>query len=253
MRMIRTLVAVACLLPGVLPAASAHAGEANVAVAANFTAAAKEIAAAFEARTGHDVKLSFGSTGALYAQITQAAPFDVFLSADEARPKTIVGEGMGVPDSLFTYAVGKLVLWSRNPDEVKGEETLKAAGFDKLAICDPKAAPYGAAAVETMKALHAYEAIEPKLVVGANVSQAFQFVDTGNAEVGFVALSQLAGRSDGSRWEVPQDLYAPIRQDAVLLKHGADNPAATAFIDFLKSPQATAIIQKYGYGVAAGS
>lgn len=253
MRMIRTLAAAACLLLGGLPAASAHAGEANVAVAANFTAAARDIAAAFKAKTGDDVKLSFGSTGSLYTQITQAAPFDLFLSADEARPKKIASEGLGVPDSLFTYAVGKLVLWSRSPDEVKGEATLKAAGFDKLAICDPKAAPYGAAAVETMKALHAYEAVEPKLVVGANVSQAFQFVDSGNAELGFVALSQLAGRSDGSRWEVPQDLYAPIRQDAVLLRHGADNPAATAFIEFLKSPEARAIIEKYGYGVAAGS
>jgi molybdate transport system substrate-binding protein len=253
MRMIKVLTAAACLLLGGLAATEAYAGEANVAVAANFTQAAGDLAAAFKAKTGDEVRLSFGSSGSLYTQITQDAPFDILLSADEGRPKKLVADGLGVPSSVFTYAVGKLVLWSRNPDLVKGESTLASAKFEKLSICDPKAAPYGAAAVETMKAVHAYDAIEPKLVVGANVSQAFQFVDTGNAELGFIALSQLSGRNDGSRWEVPQALYTPIRQDAVLLKKGADNPAAAAFVEFLKGGEARAIIEKYGYGFGAGS
>jgi len=251
--MFRYAVAAGCLLLTGFLAPAAAAAEANVAVAANFTAAAKDIAAAFKTKTGDGVKLSFGSTGSLYTQITQAAPFDVLLSADEVRPKKAISDGLGVSGSVFTYAVGKLVLWSKSPQAVKGEGTLKAGRFDKLAICDPKAAPYGEAAVETMKALQAYEAIEPKLVIGANVSQAFQFVDTGNAELGFVALSQLAGRSEGSRWEVPQSLYTPIRQDAVLLKHGAGNQVATAFLQFLRSPEATAIIKRYGYDVKAGN
>ena len=156
-------------------------------------------------------------------------------------------------DSRFTYAVGKLVLWSKSPDFVKGEETLKGGSFAKLSICNPAAAPYGAAAVETMKSLNLYDTLKPKLVEGANISQAFQFVDTGNAELGFVALSQVAGNSDGSRWLIPQELYKPIRQDAVLLKKGAANEAATAFMAFLKGPEAHAIIEKYGYAFDSSS
>jgi molybdate transport system substrate-binding protein len=230
-------------------AGEVFAAQTNVAVAANFTDAAKEIAAAFQKKTGHEAVLSFGASGQFYTQISQDAPFQIFLSADSERPKKLVDDGLAVPDSLFTYAIGKLVLWSRTPGLVKGEETLKAASFDKLSICNPVAAPYGAAAVETMKSLKVYDQLQPKFVEGASITQAFQFVQTGNAELGFVALSQLTGSDSGSRWLVPQALYKPIRQDAVLLKKGASNEAATAFIDFLRGPEARAIIEKYGYEV----
>jgi molybdate transport system substrate-binding protein len=224
---------------------SAWAAEINVAVAANFTEPAKEIAAAFKQNTGHTAVLSFGASGQFYSQITQGAPFQVFLSADAARPKKLVDDGLAVPDSRFTYAIGKLVLWSKTPGLVQGEATLKSAVFGKLSICNPVAAPYGAAAVEVMKSLGVYDAMQPKLVEGATITQAYQFVETGNAELGFVALSQLSGNDSGSRWLVPQELYAPIRQDAVLLKTGDE--AAIAFISFLRSVEARAIVERYGY------
>ncbi|NVN88162.1 MAG: molybdate ABC transporter substrate-binding protein [Rhodopseudomonas sp.] len=236
-----------------LVASNAFAASANIAVAANFTDAAKEIAAAFKQKTGHEAVLSFGSSGQFFTQITQDAPFQVFLSADAERPKKLEDDGLGVAGSRFTYAIGKLVLWSKTPGLVKGEETLKAASFAKLSICNPVAAPYGAAAVEAMKALNVADALQPKLVEGANITQAFQFVQTGNAEVGFIALSQLTGSNEGSRWVVPQNLYTPIRQDAVLLKKGAANEAATAFMTFLKGPEARAIIEKYGYEIGERS
>lgn len=235
---------------GALVAGNATAEEVSVAVAANFTDTAKEIAAAFEKETGNEVKLSFGSTGSLYTQITQGAPFQIFLAADQKRPEKTVEDGLGVKDSLFTYAVGKLVLWSKQADFVKGAETLKSGTFNKVSICNPVAAPYGAAAVEAMKSLEVFDAIEPKLVQGANVSQAFQFIDTGNAELGFVALSQVVNEKEGSKWVVPQDLYEPIKQDAVLLKTGAGSEAAKAFVEFLKGPEAGAIIEKFGYATA---
>jgi len=233
----------------VLLAVTGHcfAAQTNVAVAANFTDAAREIAAAFKQKTGHDAVLSFGSAGQFYSQITQGAPFQVFLSADDARPKKLIEDGLAVSDSRFTYAIGKLVLWSKTANLVNGEQTLRAANFAKLAICNPVAAPYGAAAVQTMEALKLREALLPKIVEGATITQAYQFVETGNAELGFVALSQLTGVEAGSRWVVPQELYAPIRQDAVLLKSGVGNDAATGFIAFLKGPEARAIIEKYGY------
>jgi molybdate transport system substrate-binding protein len=233
----------------VLTSTGVPAAETNVAVAANFTEAAKEIAAAFKAKTGHEAVLSFGTSGQFYTQITQGAPFQVFLSADDARPKKLTDDGLAVAGSRFTYAIGKLVLWSKSPGLVQGEETLKAASFAKLSICNPTAAPYGAAAVEAMKALNIYDSLQPKLVEGATITQAFQFVETGNAELGFVALSQLTGPPTGSRWLVPQQLYTPIRQDAVLLKSGATNEAATGFIAFLRGAEARAIIEKYGYAV----
>lgn len=246
----RHVLAALALLAG-FAAEPVLAAQTSVAVAANFTDAAKEIAAAFKQKTGDDAVLSFGATGQLYTQITQEAPFEILLSADAERPRKAVADGLGVADSPFTYAVGKLVLWSKAPDLVKGEDTLKAAAFNKLSICNPAAAPYGEAAVETMRSLKLEEALKPKLVVGANISQAFQFVDSGNAELGFVALSQLAGKSGGSRWMVPQELYKPIRQDAVLLKKGANNPAAIGFLQFLKGPEAHAIIEKYGYAFSS--
>jgi len=244
MRLLHSFALVTGLL---LASAPAQAAQTNVAVAANFTDAAKEIATIFKQKTGHEAVLSFGASGQFYTQITQGAPFQVFLSADDSRPKKLVEDGLAVTDSRFTYAIGKLVLWSKSPGIVTGEETLKAASFAKLSICNPAAAPYGLAAVETMKSLHLYDALKPKLVEGATITQAYQFVETGNAEVGFVALSQLSGGDTGSRWVVPQALYNPIRQDAVLLKTGAGNEAASAFIAFLKGPEARVIIEKYGY------
>jgi molybdate transport system substrate-binding protein len=247
MRAVKSLIASLALATAALLMSHANAAQTHVAVAANFTDASKEIATAFQKKTGHEAILSFGSSGQFVTQITQDAPFEVFLSADDERPKKLISQGFGVPGSEFTYAVGKLVLWSKQAGAVKGEETLKDAKFSKLSICDPVAAPYGAAAVETMKSLKLYDALKPKFVEGADITQAYQFVETGNAEVGFVALSQLAGKSEGSRWMVPQDLYKPITQGAVLLKKGEKNPAATAFIEFLKGPEARVIIEKYGY------
>ncbi|MGC2199070.1 MAG: molybdate ABC transporter substrate-binding protein [Stellaceae bacterium] len=241
-------VAIVALLT-VLAITGAHAAEVKVAVAANFTEAAREIGALFEKTSGDKVVFSFGSTGQLYTQITQDAPFDVFLSADGARPEKAEKEGYAAPGSRFTYATGKIVLFSMDKQAVHSEATLKSAKFAKLAICNPITAPYGAASVEAMKALGVYDALKDKLVQGENISQAYQFVATGNAEVGFVALSQVARDPDkGSRWIVPSNLYKPIAQDAILLKRGADNPAAKAFIAFLKGKEAHAVIEKFGYG-----
>lgn len=226
-----------------------HAGETVVAVAANFTDPVKEIAAVFEQKTGHTAALSFGATGNFYNQIAQGAPFEVFLAADQARPQKVIDEGFGVEDSNFTYAIGTLVLWSAKANVVKSEETLKDASIAHIAYCDPKAAPYGQAALETMQNLEIYNDVKPKLVEGQNISQAFQFVKTGNAEIGFVALSQVISEKTGSHWVVPQQYYNPIRQDAVLLKNGEDNEAAKAFITFLKGPEAREIIEKYGYSI----
>jgi molybdate transport system substrate-binding protein len=232
-----------------LGSGAAGAAETHVAVAANFTEPAKEIAALFKAKTGDDAVLSFGASGPFYEQIAQGAPFQVFLSADAKRPKQAEDAGLAAPGSRFTYAVGKLALWSKSLDVSKGDEALKANAFAKLSIANPDAAPYGAAAIETLKALKLYDAVQPKIVQGNSIAQAFQFVDTGNAELGFVALSQLARVTEGTRWLAPQNLYTPIRQDAVLLKSGADDPVAKAFLAFLKGPEARAVIEKYGYGL----
>jgi molybdate transport system substrate-binding protein len=231
-------------------AAPAFAADVNVAVAANFTSPAKEIAAAFE-KTGHDhIVLSFGSSGQFYTQIGQGAPFEVFLSADAERPVRAERDGLAVPGTRFTYAVGRLVLWSRTPGLVDGRGGVLAKGsFAKIAIADPAAAPYGLAAVQTMQKLGVYEALKPKIVQGASITQALQFVATGNAELGFVALSQVEDETGGSRWLVPEADHAPIVQQAVLLKPGADDAAAKAFLAFLKGPQARAIIRRYGYEV----
>jgi len=229
-------------------AGPAAAGTVNVAVAANFSDAANEIAALFKASTGHDAVLSFGATGALYTQITQAAPFDILLSADNERPALAVAEGHGVAGTVFPYAIGKVVLYSTDPALVTGEETLRAGAFSHIAIANPATAPYGRAAVEAMTALGVYDAVAPKIVQGENITQTFQFVETGNAELGFVALSQIIATDAGSRWQVPEELYEPIRQDAVLLVHGANNEAALAFMDFLRGPEANAVIEKFGYG-----
>lgn len=236
----------ACI--GISTVHAARSDTARVAVAANFTDAAKEIGVRFERTTGYKAVFSFGSTGQLYAQITQGAPFEVYLAADQARPMKAVEEGYAVPDSRFTYATGAIVLFSTNPKLVRGEETLRTAGFTKLAIANPVTAPYGAAAMQVMRALGVYEALVPKLVRGENIAQTYQFVATGGAELGFVALSQVQKDGRGSRWIVPEKLYTPIAQDAVLLKPGADKPAARAFVRFLQGPQARQVKQKYGYG-----
>lgn len=228
-------------------AAPGLAQDASIAVAANFTAAAEDLSAAFKEETGLDIALSFGATGQFYAQISQGALFDAFLAADAATPARIAQEGLGVPESVFSYAIGTLVLFSTEEGLVTGPESLEGE-FAHLAIAEPAAAPYGAAAIETLEALGLREALEPKFVVGQNISQTYQFVDTGNAELGFVALSQVIGRDDGSRWVVDADLYAPITQDAVLLN--ADNEAAAQFLEFLRSETGTAIIESYGYAIA---
>ena len=228
-------------------AATVEAGQTHVAVAANFTEPVKEIAALFKQKTGNEAVLIFGASGAFLTQITHSAPFEVFLSADEDRPKAAIDGGFALADSRFTYAIGRLMLWSRVVDVTKGDEALKAGNFAKLSIANPTAAPYGTAAIETMKSLQVYDALKPKIVQGNSIAQAFQFVDTRNAELGFVALSQLQGVTEGTRWPVPMKLHAPIFQDAVLLKTGANSEASKAFLAFLKSPEARAIIAKFGY------
>jgi len=233
-----------------IAAAPALAAQVSVAVAANFTEPAKEIAAAFKAATGHTALLSFGSSGQFYAQMAHGAPYEVFLSADADRPLAAERDGLGVAGTRFTYAVGRLVLYSKTPGLVDGAgAVLRGGRFNKLSIADPAAAPYGAAAVQTLKRLGVYDAVRPKLVMGSSITQAFQFVDTGAAELGFVAYSQVIDRAGGSRWLVPDADHAPIAQQAVLLYPGQANPAAKGFLAFLKGPQAIAIIKKYGYEV----
>jgi len=224
-----------------------------VAVAANFTAAAQEIADSFHMQTGDTVNLSFGSSGQLYAQITQGAPFDILLSADTTRPEKAEQDGWAAPGARFTYAIGKLVLWSAKPGIIDTEgSVLQQGNFAHLAIANPDTAPYGAAAIESLKALGVYDRIAPKIVQGESITQAFQFTASGNAELGFVALSQLAGQTGGSHWIVPENLYTPILQDAVLLKTGAHNKTALDFLAFLKSPQAVTIITRHGYSTVSG-
>jgi molybdate transport system substrate-binding protein len=229
---------------------TAWAADTSVAVAANFTEPAKEIAAAFKARTGHTASLSFGSSGQFYAQMSHGAPYEVFLSADADRPQAAEHDGLGVAGTRFTYAVGRLVLFSKTPGLVDGQgAVLKSGKFAKLSIADPAAAPYGTAAVQTLTKLGLYDALKPKIVQGSSIAQAYQFVDTGAAELGFVALSQVINVPGGSRWTVPAADHAPIEQQAILLKPGLDSTAAKTFLAFLKGPQAVAIIKKYGYEV----
>lgn len=230
-------------------AAPALADRVNIAVAANFTDAANEIAAAFAEASGHEPVLSFGASGQFYTQIMQGAPFDVFLSADAARPALAVAGGYGVEGSIFTYAIGQLVLYSIESDRITGPEVLAAGDFQQIAIANPETAPYGQAAIETMQSLGVHSALASKIVQGQSIGQAFQFVQTGNAELGFVALGQVSQTDAGSRWIVPQEHYTPINQDVVLLKTGENNPAATAFLEFLQGDAAAAIIEKYGYAL----
>jgi molybdate transport system substrate-binding protein len=233
-----------------LDPSAARAAETQVAVAANFTEPAREIAQAFKAATGNTASLSFGSSGQFYAQMSHGAPYEVFLSADADRPAAAERDGLGVGGTRFTYAIGRLVLYSTTPGLADGgAAVLKGGKFNKLSIADPAAAPYGTAAVQTLTRLGVYTALKPKIVQGASITQAYQFVDTGAAELGFVALSQVINVPGGSRWTVPAADHAPIDQQAILLSPGRDNAAAKAFLAFLKGPQAVAIIRKYGYEV----
>ena len=234
-----------------LAPAAALAGEVQVAISANFSAPMKLIAAIFEKDTGHKTVLSFGATGKFYAQITNGAPYEVFLSADESTPAKLQQEGAAVSGSSFTYATGKLVLWSAKPGVVDASgDVLKNGDFKTLAIAAPKLAPYGKAAVETLAKLGLTAAVEPKLVTGESIGQAFSFVSTGNAELGFLALSQVyeGGKiKTGSGWIVPASLHSPIRQNAVLLTKGKDNAAAAALMAFLKTEKAKSVMRSFGY------
>ena len=248
MKMTRIAVVLSVSLIGI----SAYADDVSVAVAANFTAPMQKIAADFEKETGHKVAASFGATGKFYAQIKNGAPFEVLLSADDETPTKLVNEKAAVAGSQFTYAVGKLVLWSANATLVDATgEVLKKGNFAHLSVASPKLAPYGAAAVEVMKGLGVYDALLPKVVQGENISQAYQFVSTGNAELGFVALSQVLkdGKIEGSSWVVPASLHQPIRQDAVILDSGKGKPAPEAFLNFLKGEKAKEVIKSFGYSV----
>jgi molybdate transport system substrate-binding protein len=249
-RAVRLSAALVAAVHGLLAAAPVVAAEIRVAVAANFIEPVKEIGALFAKATGHQAVFSPGGTGQLYAQITQDAPFEVFLAADEATPKKAVDQGFAVAGSRFTYATGRLALFSRDPALVRGEATLREGRFTKLAVANPATAPYGAAAVEVMKALGVYDGLAARLVQGNNIAQTYQFVATANAELGFVALSQIARQAEGSRWLVPDSLHAPIAQDAVLLQRGADSEAARAFLAFLRGPESRAVVAKFGYGTA---
>ena len=231
--------------------AAAQAEVVQIAVAANFTAPARALAEIFARTTGHEAKLSFGATGAFYTQIKNGAPFDILLAADDERPIRLEKEGDTVPGSRFTYAIGQLVLWSAKPGLVDDEgAVLKHGQFGKIAIANPKNAPYGAAAVEAMEKLGLAATLQPKLVTGESIGQTFNFIATGNAELGFVALAQVleGGKlKSGSMWVVPAQYHAPIIQDAVILNRAASNPAAKAWMELLKTPQSKALIRSYGY------
>jgi molybdate transport system substrate-binding protein len=235
----------------ILLGSGAYADTAQVAVAANFSGPIAAIQPAFEKKTGHKLAVTTGATGKFYAQIKNGAPFEVLLSADDTTPAKLEEEGLAVPGTRFNYAIGKLVLWSAKPGYVdKDGNILRKAPFAHLAIANPKTAPYGAAAVEVLNRLGLYKTLEPRLVTGENIAQTQQFVATGNAELGFLALSQVRkdGKlTSGSAWLVPAELHAPIRQDAVLLTKGKDNPAAAALLGFLKGDSARAIIKSFGY------
>lgn len=230
---------------------SAQADEVQVAVAANFTAPIQAIAADFEKDTGHKLVTSFGATGQFYTQIKNGAPFEVFLAADDTTPAKLESENETVKGSRFTYAVGTLALWSAKDGYVDDKgEVLKDGKFEHLSIANPKAAPYGLAATQTLDKLGLTEATKSKIVEGQSIAQAYQFVQTGNAELGFVALSQVfkdGKLTGGSAWIVPANLHEPIKQDAVILNKGKDNAAAKALLDYLKGPKAAAIIKSYGY------
>jgi molybdate transport system substrate-binding protein len=232
--------------------ASVHAGEVHVAVASNFISPLKVIKARFEKFSSHRMVIISGSTGKLYAQIKHGAPFDLLLAADSLRPRLLEEEGFAVKDSRFTYAVGRLTLWSRNSDQINGTgaEIFQQQAFNHLAMANPKTAPYGRAALQALKKLGVWDQVKDKVVQGENIGQTFLFVATENAELGFVARSQTRDTKNkfkGSQWNVPPHLYDPIYQDMVLLKRARDNPSAHALAKFLQGPEAQKIITGFGY------
>lgn len=243
----------AVLMAGLFLSAPLRAAELSVAVAANFTAPMQKIAAAFEKETGHKLALSFGSTGKFYAQIKNGAPFEVLFAADDETPARLEQEGQSVAGTRFTYAIGKLVLWSKQPGLVDDKgEVLRTGSFERIALADPKLAPYGAAAMQTLTQLGLADTLSSKFVQGENIGQTYQFVATQNAPLGFVALSQVyaEGRvTEGSAWMVPEALYEPIRQDALILARGKDNTAAAELMRYLQGDAAKAVIRSYGYGL----
>ena len=246
----RTVITLALLLFG----QASWSATVLVAVAANFSKPMTEIVSQFEKATGHSAKLSFGSSGKFVSQLENGGPFEVLLSADEKGPEKLEQVGLTVPNTRFVYALGKLVLWSATPNFVDDEgKILMTSNFKHLALADPKVAPYGAAAIDVLKKLKLLEKLQPLFVQGENIAQTYQFISTANAELGFLALSQVIENGKivgGSSWIIPDNLHAPIRQGAVLMKKGAENPAARALIDYLKSIPALAIIKKYGYDLA---
>lgn len=248
---IRPLPLAATALASLICLNTAWADEVQVAVAANFTAPIQAIAKDFEKDTGHTLVAAYGATGQFYAQIKNGAPFEVFLAADDSTPAKLEQEKEIVPGSRFTYAIGTLALWSAKEGYVDAKgDVLKQNAYKHLSIANPKAAPYGLAATQVLDKLKLTEATQGKIVEGQNITQAFQFVSTGNAELGFVALSQIYkdGKvTSGSAWIVPSNLHDPIRQDAVILNKGKDSAAAKALVEYLKGPKAAAVIKSYGY------
>lgn len=230
---------------------TANSAEVTVAVAANFAAPMQKIAPMFEKDTGHKAVMSFGSTGAFYAQIKNGGPFHVLLSADDETPLKLEKEGLAVSGTRFTYATGKLVLWSKQAGYVdeKGD-VLRSGRFKRIAIANPKLAPYGAAALESIHKLGLVQELQAKFVQGENIAQTFQFVNTENAQLGFVALAQVYSEGKityGSGWIVPNHLHKPIHQDAVLLVRGQNNTAASALLAYLRSDKVKAIVKSHGY------
>jgi molybdate transport system substrate-binding protein len=242
--MMRILTAIVFIFMGL----AAHAGEVQLAVAANFATPIEEINKLFTAKTGHTVKVSLGATGQLYSQIKNGAPFQVFFAADKERPEKLVKEGDAIAKSLFVYSVGKLILWSEKYPQLDAD-TLKTGKFKHLAIASPKAAPYGEAAKQTLTKLGLWDGLQDKIVQGDSITQAYQFVATGSAELGFIALSQYQSKPKGKYWMVPQEMYQPLEQAAVLLKSAEKDEVALAFMTFMKTKEVRQLIEKFGYSV----
>ncbi len=250
---LKSLSCVAAMLAA-MTAATPHASaeDVHVAVAANFSEVIDALKPIYKAKAGHELIISVGSTGKLYAQIVHGAPFEVLLAADQARPKKLVDEGHAVKGSRFTYALGQVVLWSADPKRISDDPatTLRASDISAIAIANPTLAPYGFAAKQALERMGLWSELSSKIATGENIGQTFSMVASGNAQVGFVAKSYALSprnKEPGSIWVVPKDYYDPIRQDAVLLKAGASNAAAKEFLTFLRGPEARAVIEKYGY------
>lgn len=253
-RSIQLLVLVFCTFGLCSPAG---AGEVRIAVASNFTLPMNEIISRFETQSGHQVSVSFGSSGSIYAQLINGAPFDAFFSADQSKPIALESAGLSLAGSRFTYAIGRLVLWSSISNlDLEDAAPIRQGTYERLALANPRLAPYGAAALEVLDNFGISESSRARWIQGENIAQTFQFVSSGNADLGFVALSQVTGNGSmrsGSFWLVPQDLYTPIRQDAVLLKSAAQNSAALEFMNFVRSPEISDIMQAYGYSSDASA